>query len=388
MIRIRFFGPGELIKKVFRAAQYKRPQWQETRYRRSSSGDKTGHARRVRENPEYPCRSADIAENRSQGHPSTNRTGKQKWRGANSAVAGNTTCWRQLCARLKIIHRRWLAAMDIFFFEFMEWERMEVGEMTGRPWSCGDDVLIGLLKERVISHGSGAHCSDSRTKPWKRHNCWGWCSRDSTSRPHCSSSCSSRSSNKSKWRRLFSYNKCSSRPNRHKVHLKPPGSRDSHSFSSWTWEHSTISKTVSGGEDQWQNWSWKIKTALSGTIGGTDECSRDGWSQKRQEDLERRRVCWCEQSVLAMYMNSEASTIVRSVTGLRRRGRDSTRTTAEEHWEEILRATWMRVPETIKWRESGEIGDHAVGGEMEIHDVWTRKRWKDPRHVANVVLWS
>ena len=41
----------------------------------------------------------------------------------------------------------------------------------------------------------------------------------------------------------------------------------------------------------------------------------------------------------------------------------------------------MHVPETSERHESGETGDHAVGGEVQSHDVRTRWRRTEPRLV-------
>ena len=88
-------------------------------------------------------------------------------------------------------------------------------------------------------------------------------------------------------------------------------------------------ETLSGGEDQWQNW-WKIKTAVSGMNGDLTEmlnAAETGGARNAEEiikddkfvDVNREQCIKASTalySVLARYTNSEASPIVRSVTGL------------------------------------------------------------------------
>ena len=82
-------------------------------------------------------------------------------------------------------------------------------------------------------------------------------------------------------------------------------------------------ETFSGGEDQWQTWSWKVKAAVSGMNGDLvellDAAETDGVkgveeSQEHDKFVDANKVK-CTRvsremySVLARYMNSEASTI-------------------------------------------------------------------------------
>ena len=76
-------------------------------------------------------------------------------------------------------------------------------------------------------------------------------------------------------------------------------------------------------------------------------------------------------SALARYTNCEASTIVRSVTRL-----GGVQAWARLHTNySIILGVIFRVhrecmyPKASKRRESGEARDHAVGREMESHDV-------------------
>ena len=88
-------------------------------------------------------------------------------------------------------------------------------------------------------------------------------------------------------------------------------------------------ETLSGAEDQWQNWSWKSKTAVSGMnlvladvldaaeadgVGTLEEISKEDAFVDTIEENVSRRAESC--TVLARYMSSEASPIVRSATGL------------------------------------------------------------------------
>ena len=135
---------------------------------------------------------------------------------------------------------------------------------------------------------------------------------------------------------------------------------------------------LSGGEDyQWQHWSRKIKTAVSRMSGevaeildaaeadgvrNLEEISKeDAFVGARHEDASRREesctVCWRGTT------SSDASTVVRSVMGLE--GADSRKTLRI-----ICRAQReCMYPKPAKDVSPGEIGDRAVGGEVESHDV-------------------
>ena len=78
-------------------------------------------------------------------------------------------------------------------------------------------------------------------------------------------------------------------------------------------------------------------------------------------------------SVLATYTNSEASTIVRRVTGLdgvEAWSRETPRELQQKNTgSNVQGATCMHAPETSNRRGSGGIGDLAVGREVESRDV-------------------
>ena len=90
------------------------------------------------------------------------------------------------------------------------------------------DTLLSWLKKSLISHRSGAHCFDSRTKRWKRESF----SQGPSSRRRNSSSGWRRSDSRSNCSCNSSMRNVSSRLNSHKVHPRPLGSRGSHSNSS------------------------------------------------------------------------------------------------------------------------------------------------------------
>ena len=89
-------------------------------------------------------------------------------------------------------------------------------------------------------------------------------------------------------------------------------------------------ETLSGGADQWQNSSWKIKTAVSGMNGELaeilDAAEADGvrnleeiLKEDAYVDANKKNCVKASRELLillARYKSSEASTIVRSVTGL------------------------------------------------------------------------
>ena len=87
-------------------------------------------------------------------------------------------------------------------------------------------------------------------------------------------------------------------------------------------------EVFSGGEEQWQNWSWKIKTAVSGmneefaemlTTAETEgiESIEGVLREAKFVDANRERCVQAGKElygVLARYTNSEALTIVKSVS--------------------------------------------------------------------------
>ena len=141
-----------------------------------------------------------------------------------------------------------------------------------------------------------------------------------------------------------------------------------------------------GGEEQWQNWSWKIKTAVSGMneefaemlttaeakgIESIEEVLREA----KFVDANRERcVKACKElyGVLARYTNSEALTIVKSVSemdGVRAWARlhaNYSRTTLGAN---VQSATRVHVSEACEGCWLSAIGNHAMGGEVEGDDV-------------------
>ena len=109
-------------------------------------------------------------------------------------------------------------------------------------------------------------------------------------------------------------------------------------------------ETFSGGEEQWQNWSWKIKTAISRMNGELAEMLKaaeaDGIESSEEVlreakfvDANRERCVKAGEEmygVLARYTNSEALTVVKSVSEMDgvKAWRGYMRTTAEERWDE------------------------------------------------------
>ena len=87
-------------------------------------------------------------------------------------------------------------------------------------------------------------------------------------------------------------------------------------------------EVFSGGEEQWQNWSWKIKTAVSGmneefaemlTTAETEgaESIEEVLKEAKFVDANREKCVKAGKEmygVLARYTNSEALTIVKSVS--------------------------------------------------------------------------
>ena len=116
------------------------------------------------------------------------------------------------------------------------------------------------------------------------------------------------------------------------------------------------------------------------------------WSSDGEQLLEWAAELLAEGNVFVArltdrYTSSEASMIVRSVTGLDCRSGGVVETPRElqqnNFGTNIKGATRILVPETSKRRASGEMCDHAVGGEVESHYVRTRWRRKDPTLVEN-----
>ena len=157
-------------------------------------------------------------------------------------------------------------------------------------------------------------------------------------------------------------------------------------------------ETFSGGEEQWQNWSWKVRTAVSGMSGELLEMlitAETSGTESKDEVLKedrfvdanrercmktRREMC----SVLARYTNSEASTIVKSVTEL-----DGVGAWAKLH-ANYSRRTLGRMfrvqrecmyPKPTKdvgqvrfaimqWEEKWKAMMSELGGDAKIPDLW------------------
>ena len=141
-----------------------------------------------------------------------------------------------------------------------------------------------------------------------------------------------------------------------------------------------------GGEEQWHNWSWKIKTVVSGMneefaemlttaeakgIESIEEVLREA----KFVDANRERCVKGGKElygVLARYTNSEALTIVKSVSemdGVRAWGEVTCELQQKNVGANVQSATRVHVSEACEGCWSSAIGDHAMGGEVEGDDV-------------------
>ena len=156
-------------------------------------------------------------------------------------------------------------------------------------------------------------------------------------------------------------------------------------------------EVFSGGEEQWQNWSWKIKTAVSGmneelaemlTTAETEGIESIGEILREAKfvDANRERCVKAGKEmygVLARYTNSEALTIVKSVSEL-----DGVRAWAKLH-ANYSRGTLGRMfrvqrecmyPKPVKdvdqvrlaimqWEEKWEVMMSELGESAKIPDL-------------------
>ena len=140
----------------------------------------------------------------------------------------------------------------------------------------------------------------------------------------------------------------------------------------------------SGGEEQWQSWSWKIKIAVSGMNDEFAEMltTAEAVGIERIEEALReanfvdanREKCVKAgkemHGVLARYTNSEALTIVKSVSEM-----DGVRARAKLHANYSRRTlarmfrVQVHVSEACGGCRPSAIGNHAMEGEVEGDDV-------------------
>ena len=157
-------------------------------------------------------------------------------------------------------------------------------------------------------------------------------------------------------------------------------------------------EVFSGGEEQWPNWSWKIKTAVSGmnedfaemlTTAETEgtECIEEVLREAKFVDANRERCVKAGEEmygVLARYTNSEALTIVKSVSEM-----DGVRAWARLH-ANYSRRTLGRMfrvqrecmyPKPVKdvgqmrlaimqWEEKWKVMMSELGEGAKIPDLW------------------
>ena len=157
-------------------------------------------------------------------------------------------------------------------------------------------------------------------------------------------------------------------------------------------------EVFSGGEEQWQNWSWKIKTAVSGmneefaemlTTAETEgiESIEEVLRETKFVDANRERCVKVNKEmygVLARYTNSEALTIVKSVSEM-----DGVRAWARLH-ANYSRRTLGRMfrvqrecmyPKPVKdvgqvrlaimqWEEKWKVMMSELGEGAKIPDLW------------------
>ena len=157
-------------------------------------------------------------------------------------------------------------------------------------------------------------------------------------------------------------------------------------------------EVFSGGEEQWQNWSWKIKTAVSGmneefaemlTMAETEgiESIEEVLREAKFVDANRERCVKAGKEmygVLARYTNSEALTIVKSVSEM-----DGVRAWARLH-ANYSRRTLGRMfrvqrecmyPKPVKdvgqvrlaimqWEEKWKVMMSELGEGAKIPDLW------------------
>ena len=157
-------------------------------------------------------------------------------------------------------------------------------------------------------------------------------------------------------------------------------------------------EVFSGGEEQWQNWSWKIKTAVSGmneefaemlTTAETEgiESIEEVLREAKFVDANRERCVKAGKEmygVLARYTNSEALTIVKSVSEM-----DGVRAWARLH-ANYSRRTLGRMfrvqrecmyPKPVKdvgqvrlaimqWEEKWKVMMSELGEGAKIPDLW------------------
>ena len=175
-------------------------------------------------------------------------------------------------------------------------------------------------------------------------------------------------------------------------------------------------EVFSGGEEQWQNWSWKIKTAVSGmneefaemlTTAETEgiESIEEVLKEAKFVDANRERCVKASKEmygVLARYTNSEALTIVKSVSEM-----DGVRAWARLHANNSRRTLgrMFRVqrectyPKPVKdvgqvrlaimqWEEKWKVMMSELGEGAKITDLWRMSALLDicPKDVKEQML--